>query len=327
MIALLRPFAFALSCVALAALAAPAQAQDFPSRPITIIVGYPPGGGPDIGARMLGEKLAARLHQPVIVENRAGVSGMIGAGAVARAPADGYTLLFAPNTFLIAPHVLPKGTNINLDVLHDFAPVIAPSKGAMIMVAHPSLGVHNAKELVALLKKQPGLAYATPGSGSPMHIAGELFKKSADVNMLHVPYKGVAPALADVVGGHVKITYAAIGVVAPHIAAGRLVALGAAEKERSPLMPELPTLAEQGFPNTATGAWYGVFAPKGTPAAVVDKLNKEFNAALQMPDTVAKLKNQWEVPLGGSPEDLARMAKAEYEDYGKIIKAFNISAD
>ena len=327
MYALLRKFALALGCLPLAALTAHAQGNDFPTKPITIIVGYPAGGGPDIGARMLGEKLAARLHQSVIVENRPGVSGMMGASAVARAPADGYTLLFAPNTFLIAPHVLPKGANVNLDVLNDFVPIVAPSKGAMMMVAHPSLGVKNAKELVALLKKQPGLAYATPGSGSPMHIAGELFKKSAGVDMLHVPYKGVAPAIADVLGGHVKITYASIGVVAQHIAAGRLVALGMAEKERSPLMPDLPTLAEQGYPNTATGAWYGVFAPKGTPPAVGEKLNQEFNTVLRQPDTAAKLKQQWEVPLGGSSEDLARMARAEYESYGKIVKEFNISAD
>ncbi|MBX6317163.1 tripartite tricarboxylate transporter substrate binding protein [Pigmentiphaga sp.] len=327
MIPVFRAFLLALGGLSASASVVHAQSADFPSKPITIVVGYPAGGGPDIGARMLGEKLAARMGQPVIVENRPGVSGMIGASSVARAPADGYTLLFAPNTFLIAPHVLPKGTNVRLDVLEDFTPVVAPSKGAMVLVAHPSLGVRNAKELVALLKKQPGLAYATPGSGSPMHIAGELFKKSAGVDMLHVPYKGVAPAIADVLGGHVKITYASIGVVAQHVAAGRLVALGMAEKERSPLMPELPTLAEQGYPNTATGAWYGVFAPKGTPPAVVEKLNSEFNAALRLPDVAAKLKQQWEVPLGGSPEDLARMARAEYDNYGKIVKEFNISAD
>jgi len=327
MIALFRTIALALGCLPLAAPTAHAQAGEFPVKPITIVVGYPAGGGPDIVARMLGEKLAARMGQPVVVENRPGVSGMIGASSVARAPADGYTLLFAPNTFLIAPHVLPKNANVRLDVLEDFVPVVAPSKGAMMLVAHPSLGVRDAKELVALLKKQPGLAYATPGSGSPMHIAGELFKKSAGVDMLHVPYKGVAPAIADVLGGHVKITYASIGVVAQHIAASRLVALGMAEQERSPLMPELPTLAEQGYPNTATGAWYGVFAPKGTPPAVVEKLNREFNAALRLPEIAAKLRQQWEVPLGGSPEDLARMAKAEYENYGRIVKDFNISAD
>ena len=319
-----------LACLSACAAPGLAQAQgaaDYPNRPIRMVIPFTPGGSTDILGRTIAQQLHQAFGQSVVVENVPGAGGSIGADRVAKSPADGYTLLFAPNTFLIAPHVLPKGTNVRLDVLEDFTPVVAPSKGAMVLVAHPSLGVRNAKELVALLKKQPGLAYATPGSGSPMHIAGELFKKSAGVDMLHVPYKGVAPAIADVLGGHVKITYASIGVVAQHVAAGRLVALGMAEKERSPLMPELPTLAEQGYPNTATGAWYGVFAPKGTPPAVVEKLNSEFNAALRLPDVAAKLKQQWEVPLGGSPEDLARMARAEYDNYGKIVKEFNISAD
>ncbi len=329
MIALLRKFVLAAGCVPLLAMVSPVQAQApaYPTKPIVIVVGYPPGGGPDISARMMGEKLSARLGQVVLVENRPGVSGLIGASHVARAPADGYTLLLAPNTFLIAPQLLPKDASVKLDVLEDFAPVISPTKGAMVMVAHPSLGVHNAKELVALLKKQPGLAYATPGAGSPMHIAGELFKKSAGVEMLHVPYKGVAPAIADVLGGHVKVSYASIGVVAAHIASGKLVALGLAEKERSALMPDLPTLVEQGYPDTSVGAWYGVFAPKGTPPAVIETLNKEFNAVLQMPETVAKFKTLWETPRGGSAADLAKLSRDEYNNYAKLIKEFKISAE
>lgn len=331
----MRPTFFvlnALCAVGLVAVAPLASAQapaatPFPSKPIVIIVPNPPGGGPDVLARSLGEKLATRLGQPVVVENRPGASGMIGAAAVARAAPDGYTLMLSPNTVFSAPHVLPKGAGSQIDVLKDLAPVIQPTKGVMVMVANPSLGVKNAKDLVALVKKEPGLAYASAGNGSPMHIAGELFKKSAGVDMLHAPYKGIAPAISDVLAGHVKVTYGALGALGQHIESGRLVALGTAEAQRSPLMPNLPTLAEQGIPNVAVNAWYGVFAPKDTPTAVIDKLNAEINAVLQQPDMIARLKTTWEVPVGGTPQDLARAAKLEYDTTGKVVKEFNITAD
>lgn len=295
----------------------------FPNKMVTLIVGYPPGGGPDLSARLFAEKLSARWGQTVVVENRAGVSGMIGASHVARANPDGHTLLLAPNTFVSAPLFLPKDS-IRVHASTDFKPVFAPSKGAMVMVAHPSLGVKSAKELADYLKKNPNESYASPGVGSPMHIAGELFKQSAGVNMMHVPYKGVAPAIADVLGGHVKITYMSIGVVASHFQAGRLVPLGAAEETRSPLIPDIPTLKEQGFENASTGAWYGVYAPKNTPDALITKLNQDFNAVLQEPDTQAKLKTLWEQPVGGPPSVLADLVKAEYNKYHTVATQLNL---
>lgn len=312
-----------LSCVALSA-----HAQTYPSKPVTIIVSYPPGGGPDVLARSLSEKLTQRLGQPVVVENKPGASGMIGAAQVARSPADGYTLLMTPNTFLLAPQVMTKGGIASqIDVLNDFTPIVEPSRGTMILAVHPSLGVKNAKELIALLKKQPGMAYATPGSGSPMHIAGELFKQQAGVDMIHVPYKGVAPAINDALGGQVKVVYSALGAIGQHIAAGRLIAVAAVSKERSPLMPDLQTLAEQGIPGVEVNAWYGLYAPKNTPREIVDKLNKEVNEILKMPDMVTRLKTSWEVPIGGTPDALAEQSQREYTSFGKVIKAFNITAE
>ncbi len=313
----------ALALLAAGSAFAQADAASFPNKMVTIVVGYPPGGGPDLSARLYAEKLSKRWGQSVVVENRAGVSGMIGASHVARANADGHTLLIAPNTFVSAPLFLPKDS-IRVYAEKDFKPVFAPSKGAMIMLAHPSLGLKNAKDLVEHLKKTPNEAYASPGVGSPMHIAGELFKQSAGVNMMHVPYKGVAPAIADVLGGHVKITYSSTGAVASHIQSGTLIPLGVAEEERSALTPDIPTLKEQGFENASTGAWYGVYAPKNTPDAIVNKLNEDFNAILKDPDTLAKLKTLWEQPVGGPPSVLAEQVKAEYERYYTVAKRLNL---
>lgn len=311
-----------LSCVAFSA-----HAQTYPAKSVTVVVAYPPGGGPDILARSLAEKLTQRLGQTVVVENKPGASGMIGAAQVARSPADGYTLLMAPNTFLIAPQVMTKGIAAQVDVLKDFTPIIEPSRGTMILAVHPSLGVKNAKELAALLKKEPGMGYATPGSGSPMHIAGELFKQAAGVDMTHVPYKGVAPAINDTVGGQVKIVYSALGAIGQYIASGRLIALAAVSKDRSPLMPELSTMAEQGFPSVEVNVWYGIYAPKNTPKPIVDKLNQEVNEILKTPDMIARMKTSWEVPVGGTPEALAAQSQREYVTFGKVIKEFNITAD
>lgn len=311
-----------LSCAAVSV-----QAQTYPTKPVTIVVAFPPGGGPDNLARSLAEKLSPRLGQTVLVENRAGVSGMIGAAHVARSPADGYTLLMTPNTLLLAPQVMSKGIASQIDVLKDFTPIIEPSRGTMVMAAHPSLGVKNARELVEYLKKTPGVSYASAGAGSPTHIAGELFKQSAGVDMLHVPYKGIAPAITDAVGGQVKLVYSPLGAIAQHLASGRLVAISTVSKERSPLMPELATMEEQGFRGVEVNAWYGLFAPKGTPAAVVDRLNQEVNAILKMPDMAERLKASWETPVGGSAQALAKASQQEYADFGKVIKQFNITAE
>jgi tripartite-type tricarboxylate transporter receptor subunit TctC len=302
-------------------------AEAYPTKPVVIVVPFPAGAGPDVLARMLGERLSARLGQPVVVENRPGASGYVGAAAVARAAPDGHTLLMTPNTLFIAPHLAPKATTVQVHVVNDFAPVIMPSQTAMVMVANPSLGVKNAKEFAALVKKQPGMAFASSGNGSVLHIAGELFKRSAGLDMLHVPYRGIAPAIADVIGGHVKVTYAGLGPIASYLNAGTLIPLATVEERRSSALPDVPTAIEQGFPGVAVEGWYALLAPKETPAAVVQRLNSEINAILAAPEVRERIKSSGEIVLGGTSAALAKRMQGDYERYGAIVKELNISAD
>lgn len=304
------------------------HAQTFPTKPITMVVGYPAGAGTDVIARTIADKLGPRLGQSVVVENRTGASGVVGLAAVAQSPGDGHTLLVAPNTSYIAPHVLPKGSaSTQAGLVKELIPVVQLSTGTMVMVATPSLGVTNAKELAALARRQGAVTYASPGSGSPMHIAGELFKRSAKVEMTHVPYKGSAPAMTDLIGGHVQTLFGVLGSLGGHIQAGRMVPIAVVQKERSPLMPEVPTMAEQGFPGVEVNTWYGVLAPKGTPPAVVERLNREINAVLAMPEVQAKFRAEREVPVGGTPEAFRAETQRTYDRYGQIVRDFNIAAD
>lgn len=302
--------------------------QTYPSKVITFVVPFPPGGGPDLLARVLGEKLAPALGQPVVVENRPGAGGLIAAGQVAKSPPDGYTLLVTPsNTIMIAPHLMAKGAGGGVDVLKDFAPVILPGTTPTVLAVNPQLGVKTTAELAALAQKSADLAYASSGNGSAMHIAGELFKKAANVNMVHVPYKGAHPAVVAALGGEVKVIYMPLGGIVQHIKSGKLVALGVAEKTRTPLMPDLPTLGEQGFKGVEVNAWYGVLAPAATPPAVIARLNQEINTALQAPDVRARLTAGGIDVVGGTPATLATEMREGYERYGKIVHDFGIRAD
>lgn len=321
---------FVARCLGLAAaliVSAAPHAQGFPARPVTIVVPFPPGAGPDFAARAIGEKLSPRIGQPVIVENRPGVGGFVGANAVAKAPADGHTLLLTPNTLMIAPHILPKGAGGGLNVLADLVPVGPVGSTPMLLVANPQLGVKSAQELVALAKKSPGLAYASAGNGSPMHIAGELLKKSAGIDLLHVPYKGVAPAVTDTLGGQVKVLFVALGGVSQHIKSGKLVPLAVVEQKRTPLLPEVPTLAELGYKDVVVDAWYGVLAPKGTPDAVIAKLNDELNAVLAMPELKERLAGAGIEARGGTAAQLGAQMRDDHARYGRIVKEFGIQAD
>ncbi len=316
-----------LAGAALVALAGPVAAQAFPSKTITLVVPFPPGGGPDVAARVLADKISPKLGQPVVVENKPGAGALLGASQVARSAADGHTLLFTPNTMAISPHVLPAGSGGGVDVQKDLVPVIAPATTPMSLLANPSLGVKNLKELVEAAKKTPDIAYATAGNGSPMHFAGEMFKKSAQVNLLHVPYRGVAPSVTATLGGEVKLIYVALGGALPHIKAGKLVPLALTEKSRSQLLPDLPTATEQGFPGVEVNAWYGVFAPAGTPAAAINRINKEINDALKLPDVREKFTNAGLETLGGTPQVLADFMKADNQRYGALARELNIKAD
>ncbi len=322
-----RHFTLGLIGLALASALPFAAAQTFPSKPITIVVPVPPGGGPDLAARVLAEKMAPKLGQPVVVDNRPGAGALLGAGAVARSAADGHTLLLTPNTMVISPHVLPAGAGGGVDVHKDLVPVISPATTPMVLVANPSLGVTNLKAALDAARKSPGLPYGSPGNGSPMHFAGEMLKSAAKVDLMHVPYRGVGPSITAALSGEVKLLFTGLGGAVPHIKGGKLVPLALTEKKRSPLLPDVPTATEQGVSGVEVNAWYGVFVPTGTPAPVIARLNQAFNEALQLPDVREKLAGAGLDVLGGTPQVLADFMKADNERYGKLAKELNIKAD
>jgi tripartite-type tricarboxylate transporter receptor subunit TctC len=302
-------------------------AQGFPSKPITIVVPFPAGGGPDVAARVLAERIAPRLGQPVVIENKPGAGALLGASAVARATADGHTLLLTPNTMAISPHVLAAGAGGNIDVQKDLVPVIAPATTPLALVAHPALGVKSLAELNALARTKSDMTYGSAGNGSPMHFAGEMFKKSAGLNLLHVPYRGVAPSLNAALAGEVQLLFVALGGALPHIKAGKLVPLAVVEDERSTLLPQVPTATEQGVKGVELAAWYGVFAPAGTPAAAITRLNQEINDALKLPDVRERFNGAGLEVLGGTPARLADFMKADHQRYGALARELKIRAD
>lgn len=307
--------------------AGPVQAQAWPSKPVTIIVSFPPGGDTDALARVFAEKLSPRIGQQVVVENRTGASGTIGNAYVAKAAPDGHTLLFTPNTFSTAPLVLKPGTGATYDVLNDFTPIIQVGTQSLFVVATAASGVTNMKELVAAAKAGKIASYASPGSGSPMHILGELFNKSAGVKLQQVPYRGSGPAINDLVGGHIHMMYTTLGPVSQHIAAGKLRNLAVADAKRSPLAPDVPTLAEAGFRDAEVPAWQGFMGPKGMRPEVVKAINGHVNELLKMSDVVARMTTLALIPSGGEPGVLGKRNAADFERYGKVIKEFGIQAD
>ena len=305
-----------------------AFATDYPNRTVTVVVPFPAGAGVDVTARLLAERLSTQLDQSVVVENRPGASGLVGAATVARAAPDGLTLLMTPNTLFIAPHVMPAGTKPPIDVVNDFAPVNMPSQTTMVMVANPGLGVTDARQLADLARKEPGkLTYGSSGNGSVLQIAGELFNQAAHVEIRHIPYRGIIPAIDNVLGGYVNVTYSGIGAVKEHIQSGTLVALATVEDNRSAAVPQLPTAIEQGFPDVAVDGWYALLAPKGTPAEIVNRLNKEVNAAIAMPEVRERLVAVGDLVLGGTPEDAGNRMKRDYDRYGAIVSRLKITSD
>lgn len=320
-----QALALALSLAA-AASAGPAWAQAFPSKPVTIVVAYPAGGDTDALARLFAEKLSTRIGQPVVVDNRPGASGVIGSSYVAKAPADGYTLLLAPSTFSIAQLVLKTNGSSSYDVLNGFTPIIETGTLPLALVASSGAGFKDFKGAMAAAKSQ-SMAYASPGSGSPMHILGEMVNKATGLELRHVPYRGVAPAVNDVLGGHVPLTYITLGPVDPYLPNGKMVVLAVADKKRSPLAPNVPTFQELGIKDVEVTAWHGLFGPKGMSPETVKMLNSHFNEILKMPDVVSRMATLGALPLGGSPDVLARTNAADFERFGRIIKELGIQAD
>ena len=306
-----------------------AAAQTYPTKPVRMLVPFPPGGGTDFVARILGQRLTEMWGQQVIVDNRPGASMMIASEMVAKAPPDGYTIIMSSSNHTINPSLYSK---IPYDTLGDFAPVTLVGTSPFVLVVHPTLPVKSVKELINLARSRKGqIAYASSGTGGPQQLAGELFKTMANVDLLHVPYKGSGPAEVDLVAGHVQMMFATTVSALPQIQAGRMRALAVTSLKRttafSKVMPDLPTVAESGVPGYEAGTWWGVLAPAKTPRPIITKLHGDVVKVLQMPDTRSKLMTQGADPGGNTPEEYAAMLKAEVAQWAKVVKAANIKVD
>jgi tripartite-type tricarboxylate transporter receptor subunit TctC len=322
----LRLFAlFGLSLAALLPLsAAPASAQDYPTRPIKWVVGYPPGGATDILARLLGEHLSKKLGQQFVIENRPGAGNNIATEAVINAPPDGYTLLLVNPANGINASLYKK---LNFNFIRDIAPIAGFIRVPNVMVVNPSVPAKTVAEFIDYAKANPGkVNLASSGNGTSIHLSGELFKAMTGLNLLHVPYRGSNPALTDLIGGQVQVMFDNLPASINHIKAGTLRALAVTTEQRSEALPDLPTVADtvKGY---EASAWFGVGAPKNTPRRIIDLLNKEFNAALQDPVLIGKLKEMGGIFITGTPEDFGKVIAAETEKWEKVVKFANISVE
>lgn len=314
-----------LACIALLlAAAAPAvQAQDYPNRPIRMVIAFPPGGPTDFVGRLVGDKVKDILGQSIIIENKAGANGALGADAVAKSAPDGYTLFLTTlGAVAITPHMR---TDLPYDVLRDFAPVTLVVRNTTVVVVRKDSPANSIKDLVAMAKAKPGeIPFASTGVGSTTHLALELLQTAAGVKFVHVPYRGAAPALTDLLGGQVQGFSGDVPVLMPQLTAGTIKALGAASGERNPKLPNVPTLAEQGFPDTSSDNWYGLLAPAQTPPAIIAKLNDAFAKAINDPVVKQKLIESGAVPVADKPDQFGKFLKEELERWGKVVRAKGI---
>jgi tripartite-type tricarboxylate transporter receptor subunit TctC len=315
-----------LLAAALAALPMAAHAEGYPSKPIRFVVPYPPGGPLDTIARLLGQKVSESVKQPVIVDNKPGAGGNIGADLVAKAPADGYTILMgAVATHAINPTLYAK---IPYDPVRDFSPVTQVASTPNVLVVNPSVPASNVREFIAYAKANPGkLNFGSGSTGSAGHLAGELFKSMAGVEMTHIPYKGAAPAMQDLIGGQIHLMFDNMASSLTQVRAGRVKALAVTTAKRSSLAPELPTVAESGLAGFDISTWFGVFAPAGTPREAIARLHAEFTRALAAPDVREKMVNLGAEPVGNTPAEFAAYIRAEAEKYARVIKASGARAD
>ena len=311
--------------VVLLATSTPAAAQAYPSKPVKIMVGASPGGGTDIIARMLAEKMAGELKQPFVVENRPGASNTIAADVTAKAPADGHTLLVATNTGqAIAPHLIKLGFDPNKDLTPVALIVTVPN----VLVINPQVGARDVKELVAMMKSKPtGFSYASSGVGSTQHLAGEAFKLATGTQMSHVPYKGSAPAIQDVIGGQVPMMFDTSVVAGPFIESGKVRALAVTSAKRTSQLPNVPTMAESGVAGYDLQSWQAIFAPAGVPAPILSRLQTEVAKILKSPEIVERLGKLGMEASTMTPEQFAAFQAAEIAKWAKVIKAGNIKID
>lgn len=307
------------------ALTGDALAQNWPSRPIRMIVPYTPGGYTDLMARLVGQKIADALGQTIVFENKPGANAIIGTDVVAKAAPDGYTFGTVIAAHSVNPTLNPK---LPYDTLKDLTYVSLMSSAPLIMIAHPSLPANNVKELIALAKSKPGeLNFASSGIGAAAHLTMEMFKSREGINMQHIPYKGTAGALQDLVGGQINVMFDIIGPLMPQVKSGNAKALAVTAKERVPAAPDVPTMAEQGVPDFISGTWAGIVAPAGTPKEIVDRVAAEAKKALADPALQAKLADQGIVAVGSSPEEFRAFVVEEIARWGKVVKDANIKIE
>ena len=315
------------ACLAFIAFTAPeAHAQAYPSKPIKFVVPYPAGGPLDTVARLLGAKVAESIGQPVVVDNKPGAGGNIGADIVAKSPADGYTILMgAVATHAINPTLYKS---IPYDPIKDFAPITQVASTPNVLVVNPAVPASNVREFIAYAKANPGkLSFGSGSIGSAGHLAGELFKATAGVDMVHVPYKGAAPAMQDLIGGQIQLMFDNLASSLAQVKAGKIRALAVTTAKRSALAPDLPTIAESGVAGFDISTWFGIFAPAGTPRAALDRLHAEFTRALAAPDLREKMTHLGAEPVGNTPEEFAAYIRAEADKYGKVIRASGAKVD
>jgi len=312
-------------CILLSVAAASVLAQGYPDKPLKLVVPFPPGGPTDIVGRLVAQKLAEGIGQPVVVENRPGAGGTVGSTAVARAPADGYTLLYGSTTLAIAPSLYK---DLAYDPRTAFAPISLVSRGPIIAAVNAQLPAKTLKDFIALAKSSPGrINYGSAGSGTPPHLAAELFKTVAGVDLVHVPYKGGGPAVSDLAGGQVQVIFEGLPTLLPHIKSGKVRALAITGAKRDPALPEVPTFAEAGLPGYDANFWNGLVAPAGTPAEVIARLNSVLVQALATPEVHAALVRLGLEAAGTTPQQFGDFIAAEIDKWARVVKASGAKID
>jgi tripartite-type tricarboxylate transporter receptor subunit TctC len=322
-----RRLVFLLSVLVLSLGSEALLAQGYPNRPIRLVVGFPPGGGTDVVARILQAKLSDNLGQPIVIENRPGATGTVAAAMVAKSPADGYTVMMGHvSVNAIAPSLF---TNLQYDVIKDFAPIILAASVPHFIVVHPTFPVNSLRELVARVKAEPGkYTFPSAGNGSTPHLAGELFKVMAGVDLVHVPYKGTGQSMQDLLGGQHKVAFDTMPASSPHVRAGRLRALAVSSARRLPEYPDIPTAEEAGVPGYRISTWYGLFAPAGTPPDIVKRLHAETLRAMHSPEVLPKLREVGvDDTITRTPEEFAAIVRADTARYAQVVKDARLKLD
>ena len=322
----MRLFLLALTAIASVVVTGPVAAQNYPARPVRVIIPFAAGGGLDIVLRPLLQKMSESVQQNFIIDIRSGANGIIGTEIGAKSPPDGYTLIGATTgTITINPNVYAK---LPFDPARDLAPITNVGSASFVMVVHPSLAARNVREFVALARRRPGeLTFGSPGIGGTNHLGAEYFLQTTGIKMVHVPYKGSQPLIVDLVGGHVMMGFDSIMATLPQIRAGKLRAMGIAAAQRSPVAPEIPTIAEAGGPDFVLGSWYGLLAPAGTPRDIIAKLHAEVVKALAIPELRERYVSTGLDPVGSSPEQFAAEIRDDTARWGRVARAANVHAD